>query len=351
MASNTPASTSIIIPQRVGDKPAKQRTESTEVDPTLNEVVLVWRLLQLLRHDLNSLKDKTYLNDAVVNFGIHYLISEPLPFFRPPPPNRPKEEDVTILDPSMFSLLLDNKDVSRWMRNIDVFSTTYLIVPVVQQNHWSLIVVVNASLLLQPSPSAYAETSSSRNVQERSTSVIREPESKRPRIDPNPRRIRPYKFPPFPPPGHPPNQSLPLLRRTDFFEPLFPKASTSTSLEHPPMPTASRLSAPLPSDRPVFLRFDSAFTPPSHHTKVLHEFLLSEATTKKKPQLESAGVSWIDSDSRTLRRATARLPRPEEVTARVPQQSGGYDCGLYVLHFVERFFSDPPAFLNLIMVS
>jgi len=69
---------------------------------------------------------------------------------------------------------------------------------------------------------------------------------------------------------------------------------------------------------------------------VLRDYLRLEARAK--------GSVPADTDLKTL-------GDPIHVDARVPEQPNYCDCGIYLLHFFDRFFSDPDQFFRNIIAS
>ena len=46
-----------------------------------------------------------------------------------------------------------------------------------------------------------------------------------------------------------------------------------------------------------------------------------------------------------------RFPvNPIKLSSQVPRQLNSYDCGIYLLHFVETFMSDATKYVNVILV-
>ncbi|EPQ26162.1 uncharacterized protein PFL1_06370 [Pseudozyma flocculosa PF-1] len=117
-----------------------------------------------------------------------------------------------------------------------------------------------------------------------------------------------------------------------------PASGLANGSRSPSMParTAST-GADLNLEQTVIITFDSLMFARPDVKKNLRAYLFLEAQDKGK--LEDAGT--------TLDKA----PQPCYVKAIVPKQPNYADCGIYLLHYFDRFFSDPPAFLQLVMTK
>jgi sentrin-specific protease 7 len=86
----------------------------------------------------------------------------------------------------------------------------------------------------------------------------------------------------------------------------------------------------VPVSEPGIIIFDSLGLNHPNVFKSLREYLVDEAREKR----------WIDLDPESL----------DGVRAKVPIQSNDADCGVYLLHYVERFLRDPGSYLPDILV-
>ncbi|KAL9596492.1 MAG: hypothetical protein Q9219_005753 [cf. Caloplaca sp. 3 TL-2023] len=83
--------------------------------------------------------------------------------------------------------------------------------------------------------------------------------------------------------------------------------------------------------KPTILTFDSFGTPHPATIKILKQYLHEEANDKR---------GQMEFDEKELQGMTAK---------EIPQQSNFYDCGLYLLGYMEKFFEDPRELVNKVM--
>ena len=126
----------------LGDDPA-----SREDDPKANEVFAVYPTQEdavgavtLRKGHLFRLEPGVYLNDELVDFKIRHLLEESFPEakFR-----------FHIYNSHFYIKLRDNgySEVSKWAKNVDLFKKDFLIVPINQADHWSLVVIARPGLV------------------------------------------------------------------------------------------------------------------------------------------------------------------------------------------------------------
>ncbi|KAI4287192.1 MAG: hypothetical protein L6R35_003551 [Caloplaca aegaea] len=83
--------------------------------------------------------------------------------------------------------------------------------------------------------------------------------------------------------------------------------------------------------KPTILTFDSLGTTHSTAIRMLKQYLHEEANDKR---------GQMEFDEKDLQGVTAKD---------IPQQSNYYDCGLYILGYMEKFFDEPRVFINKVM--
>ena len=101
---------------------------------------------------------------------------------------------------------------------------------------------------------------------------------------------------------------------------------TSKSKERRREPSAQHA----PSNKTYIFTFDSLGSDHKSVINILEKYLQLEAKDKRNPERTSEATGC---------------------KAFVPRQHNDYDCGVYLLHFTQRFMSDPERFTHLILVS
>ncbi|KAI4180106.1 MAG: hypothetical protein LQ346_007062 [Caloplaca aetnensis] len=103
----------------------------------------------------------------------------------------------------------------------------------------------------------------------------------------------------------------------------------------PKMKKSKRKSGPSPRKfdpyKPTILTFDSLGATHSATTRVLKQYLHEEANDKR---------GQMEFDEKELQGVTAK---------NIPQQNNWYDCGLYILGYIEKFFENPRDFIDKVM--
>lgn len=94
---------------------------------------------------------------------------------------------------------------------------------------------------------------------------------------------------------------------------------------------------PADLNKTFVITLDSLGSSHSRVQKKLRDYLYHEA--KDKGKLADPKMSF------------SNVHQPEYVVAQVPNQPNYCDCGIYLLHYFDRFFSDPDYFLSMIVVS
>ncbi|KAE8229387.1 hypothetical protein CF326_g5644, partial [Tilletia indica] len=99
---------------------------------------------------------------------------------------------------------------------------------------------------------------------------------------------------------------------------------------------------------PTIIFFDSLSNSHRPAGLVLTRYLKYEAMDKQREKLARVGLEWQDDDPESRKKVLEELPDCNLINAIVPEQPNSCDCGVYLLHFFSRFFSDPDSFEELI---
>lgn len=250
----------------------------------------------ILESDLHRLDEDEYLNDTIIEFGLRYFLEQV----------RQRDErladQIHLFNSFFFQKMTEFRDraksyelVRKWTKGVDVFSKRYLVVPINEHMHWFLAIVVNPAAILQPrEPSAVRR--SLRSTPEHSPATSDTESRSTPGASPRrrgvPTKIVPGERRPPPPPPEP--------------EPAYVLVLDSLGGAHGPVKTA------------------------------LRDYLRLEARDKQHVP--------PDTDLR-------RLGDPVHVDVHVASQPNFCDCGLYLLHNFQCFFSDPQVYMRAALAS
>ncbi|KZT51423.1 cysteine proteinase [Calocera cornea HHB12733] len=125
------------------------RRKSPSPDP--NELMLVWPLdsrtgaVHITHGDFKRLEPQEFLNDTLIEFGLSEAHPE-------------MARDVHMFN-TFFYKKISNKDfdagyesVRKWTSKVDIFAKKYIIVPINEHLHWYLAIICNPQGILRPPP-------------------------------------------------------------------------------------------------------------------------------------------------------------------------------------------------------
>ncbi|KAJ1031650.1 hypothetical protein NDA13_002041 [Ustilago tritici] len=405
----------------------------------------------VLVSDLERLMDGELLNDTVIEFGLKF-IHENIQHRDPD-----LADSIYMFNTFFYKLLsattVENsyRKLRKWTTKVDLFSKKYIVVPINEDYHWYLALIVNPHFMLMEQDGEN-DSASEQDKEEVASALTTAPKASPPLStvpiatssaspaatarednpatveDANSKRHREARTAPSSEPGTPPLPQLQLPLRSSQPD----RGSTADSMDVDAAPAgvgpAEGAPAPVNLKRTFVITFDSLG---SRHVKVrnkLHEYLWREAIDKKrlslddltkrkakqeveqaakreaeKPQtrakeaaqddrngdaahspmdettdgpndVETAdeskelgddGISVrkiqvqdtrqldADGDAKQIGEETLAksLPMTAYIHAQVPTQPNFCDCGIYLLHYVERFFDDPDKFLKLVVTA
>ncbi|KAJ5365837.1 Peptidase C48 SUMO/Sentrin/Ubl1 [Penicillium concentricum] len=254
--------------------------------------------------------------------------------------------------------------VEKWTRNVDLFSYDYIVVPINESAHWYVAIICNLPSLslgfadgVEPvqTPTLQKESSnaSESEIQEIEETPEPEPKSKSelnasdkaspPReirngsdiggdlaslqIEANEHAIRDTKnsedqYPPTKPP-------LPLPNLSKFAaQKLAQDQAAASQPTHKSKKKRSGLK--LDPNQTTIITFDSLDMPRSPTIKILREYICREAESKR-------GVELDPNDVKGMRARD------------IPLQPNFWDCGLYLLAYLEKFVQSPDWFITKVL--
>lgn len=297
-------------------------------------------------HDLERLRDGEFLNDNLIGFYArfleHYLernkpeVSKRVYFFN-------SYFYATLTSPVKGRKGVNYQGVSKWTRNVDLFSHDYVVVPINESAHWYLAIICNLDTLKKRS-----------EVQE-IESTQEEPEAQQKMVDQK-------EIPETPPPEkaatpeETARDSLAAMKIDDVVPSSNPQLGPNSEDEWPEK-EENQASPPavfhgeIPSetvqsdttkrkklksagriysiDQPTIITFDSLNEPRQPAIKVLKQYLMEESIKAK-----------ISFEVKDIKGMTAKG---------IPLQPNYSDCGLYLLAYLEKFVQNPDEFVRNIL--
>ncbi|BFZ60040.1 hypothetical protein YB2330_001062 [Saitoella coloradoensis] len=290
--------------------------------------------ITLYNDDLDRLDDGEFLNDSIIDFYLKYLQQRILSSN----PDRAKE--IHMFNTFFYKRLRDkdkfgNKpgydNVKKWTAKVDLFRTKYVVVPVNENLHWYVALICNLDWL--PRKLASGEAMSEDPL---SSTAIQLPSGSDDDSDETIMGAKATQEEDDELVGETP--ITPGLGAKDGSGSIINIDSTPfDSIESTPAPNQSlkqntgkaqkkrEKKKPIEPGKPVIIIFDSLG---GHHHftgKTLRTYVQLEALAKR-----NLAVSIDDVTS---------------IHAKVPRQSNFCDCGVFLLHYVEKFLENPDKFL------
>ncbi|CAF3872492.1 unnamed protein product [Rotaria magnacalcarata] len=275
--------------------------------------------------DLHGLSEGEFLNDNIIDFYLQYIYYEKL-----------SEEDRnrTYLFNSFFYTRLtqkgngDNPNISaaerrynrvkRWLRDVDLFSKEYLIVPINQNAHWYIVLVQNHNNVLTEADLISDDEDNDDDGGSKSKKKKRSKKINHPSVKSS-------------------LSSNSLSKSNIISIELIDDADEVVSTNDSPLKLniETLVSSKFRSQSPAIIVFDSLrIASKVRVAATLREFLQLEYDHKKVLPVQSLARKLFNIDT---------IPTVE---AAVPQQRNYFDCGLYILQYIESFFAQRSSTTN-----
>ena len=272
--------------------------EAKETKPILRYPTSGPFAVTLLQCDLERLKEGEYLNDTMIEFGLRYLLerikrNDPL-----------LVQQIHVFNTFFYHKLTESRDRSKtyehlrkWTNKVNIFDKMYVVVPINEHLHWYMAIIVNPKAIINERPLSLA-SSSIRRSSRTSTGNSAAPGV----LDSSGPQSENYSV------NHASEHGDNLSQNPSDFkeEQTYVMVLDSLGITHGPVKTA------------------------------LRDYLRLEARDK--------GHVRPDVDLK-------RLGDPLHVDVRVPDQPNFSDCGVYLLHYFDRFFSDPVLFTEISLAA
>lgn len=272
--------------------------EAKETKPILRYPTSGPFAVTLLQCDLERLKEGEYLNDTMIEFGLRYLLE------RIKRNNPSLVQQIHVFNTFFYHKLTESRDRSKtyehlrkWTNKVNIFDKMYVVVPINEHLHWYMAIIVNPKAIINERPLSLA-SSSIRRSSRTSTGNSAAPGV----LDSSSPRLENYSV------NHASEHGDNLSQNPSDFkeEQTYVMVLDSLGITHGPVKTA------------------------------LRDYLRLEARDK--------GHVRPDVDLK-------RLGDPLHVDVRVPDQPNFSDCGVYLLHYFDRFFSDPVLFTEISLAA
>ena len=272
--------------------------EAKETKPILRYPTSGPFAVTLLQCDLERLKEGEYLNDTMIEFGLRYLLE------RIKQNNPSLVQQIHVFNTFFYHKLTESRDRSKtyehlrkWTNKVNIFDKMYVVVPINEHLHWYMAIIVNPKAIINERPLSLASSS------------IR-------------RSSRTWTG----------NSAAPGV--LDSSGPQLENYSVNHASEHGD--NLSQNPSDFKEEQTYVMVLDSLGITHGPVKTALRDYLRLEARDK--------GHVRPDVDLK-------RLGDPLHVDVRVPDQPNFSDCGIYLLHYFDRFFSDPVLFTEISLAA
>lgn len=269
--------------------------------------------------DLRRLDDDEFLNDNLISFFIQYLethlekncpdLYKRMYFF-----NTYFYEALTKTSRGKKGINFDA--VSRWTKNINIFSRDFVIVPVNENFHWYLAIICNLRYFgRDPGDESDGHIDTTLQPVDDFSTIGQQAEEMEQGADA---------------PTEETQRSLADLSISDSEQNSQPPSKTQHK-KGPGRRKAVRRSLPkYETDKPIIITLDSLGSSRSATCALLKQYVVLEGKDKRA----------LDLDVSDLRGMTAK---------EIPTQGNFSDCGLYLCMYLEQFAADPYKFVRRIL--
>ncbi|RDW84641.1 hypothetical protein BP6252_02231 [Coleophoma cylindrospora] len=301
--------------------------------------------------DIERLDDGEFLNDNLISFYLRWLEEHHLTRQRPDLAKR-----IYFHNTFFYTSLTKGKPgqrginyeaVQRWTAKVDLFSYDYIIVPVNESTHWYVVIICNASKLLAPSPTVDADASNAAihlEVNNHEAVAVGTEGTAKSALDREDQIAQDTTN----------TEAKPVVSRQTDIEMVEPPREddvdlVSTTSKQPnaihghnseskqtPTKKSKRKSTGAPRkfnpDEPKIIALDSLACPRSPTCINLKDYLVAEIKNKK----------GVDVSPPVKMGMTAKC---------LPQQTNFYDCGVFLLDYIEKFLHEPDAFIRKVILG
>lgn len=298
-------------------------------------------------YDLERLRDGEFLNDNLIGFYArfleHYLernkpeVCKRVYFFN-------SYFYATLTSPVKGRRGVNYQGVSKWTRNVDLFSHDYVVVPINESAHWYLAIICNLRTLKKRSEGKEIESSQEEEhtaeqkvIGQKEISETPPPEKAAIPEEMARDSLAAMKIDDVVPSSNPQNGP----NSEDEWPEKEENQASPPAVFHNEIPSEtvqsdaaqrkkSKSAGPVYSiDQPTIITFDSLNEARQPAIKVLKQYLMEESIKAK-----------ISFEMKDIKGMTAKG---------IPLQPNYSDCGLYLLAYLEKFVQDPDEFVRNIL--
>ncbi|KAL5047351.1 hypothetical protein BDW71DRAFT_206478 [Aspergillus fruticulosus] len=307
--------------------------------------------------DLRRLAPHEFLNDNIIGFYIRFL-EDHLQRCSPEAAKRVyffNSYFFATLTKSPKGLKINYEGVSKWTRNVNIFSYDYIVVPINENAHWYMAIICNLPFLegvnekekppafelrgeveeLPETPEPQPEEGATATLQPTKEETTRKSLASMSLLDRKEPQAEESKS------GEdewPEREDYPDVARAKL-------AGSSSQPQPDPQKDSEASGSPKKSRKtkrnrsygvkystcqPIVITFDSLDLSRSGTISILREYLFAEAKSKR----------GIEIDKSLVKGMTAK---------EIPHQPNFSDCGLYLLAYVEKFVQDPDSFVRKLL--
>lgn len=275
--------------------------------------------------DVARLAEGEFLNDSLISFELLRLELE----------HTDLADKVYIFNSHFYEALtgassgrsvFNYDSVKKWTRKVDLFSFPYIVVPVCLSSHWFVFIICNADTLVgsidlsgdEPEPRLLSQTSQPDQLlfddvpkQVSSPTKVDDLDMEKMTLDKSDSLV-------------PPQSSA----QQNLSQSTFTVPESDGELPERKAPPKRRGGGKRTSPRaPVIIQLDSMGLTHTAEVRNLKKYLIEEAKVKKDRTVDIRDIVSVSAKG-------------------IPTQTNLYDCGVYIIGYVENFFRNPQRFVE-----
>ncbi|KAF2657150.1 hypothetical protein K491DRAFT_345554 [Lophiostoma macrostomum CBS 122681] len=319
--------------------------------------------------DMLRLDEGEYLNDALVDFYMIYLLEQAKNI----PPNKVHffnthfYNSLTRLAPNQKGSI-NYAAVARWTAREDIFNCDYIVVPVCEATHWYLAIICNVSNISRKPILADSDQSSPATKPRSDLSTEPQLESTGDQTDaapPSPTNANGRADPTI---GHGMGEDVDLFDHEHTITSNDPQTGPTASVsvkESSPATTTQMQRLSINDDMPTGILGDASSYAPSSKSRdkrktgpVMKKYdpdapiiMILDSLGNGHPKAVRALKDYIYEEGSAKRGMEANITQNVFYIrgAHIPMQDNYTDCGVYLLAYVQKFLADPRDFVTKLL--
>ncbi|KAL3422917.1 Ulp1 protease family protein [Phlyctema vagabunda] len=285
--------------------------------------------------DIERLDEGEFLNDNIIAFYLRWLEC------RLERENAELAKRIYFHNTFFFTTLtkgikgqsINYEAVQRWTAKIDLLSYDYIIVPVNEATHWYVMIICNTPKLLEPK---VEEPTEEDNKKDQDSEEQLQVSSSAPNVDVDPMDVDSVLAT---------SENISEADKGTTHDVEMTDVSESMALDEPLEVEAKqpelRATANKKSKKKPTVTAQKKLDPKSFRIIALDSLLINRSATSAKLR------NYISAEIEAKQNRKVEISKPFSMNANtLPQQNNYYDCGVFLLEYIEKFLEGPDEFIQ-----